>query len=58
MDVKETYAAKTEKPVKKMMGGAVKKMMNGGKVMGYKDGGEVCRGGGAATSGTKFRGVN
>ena len=37
--------------------GNVKKMMNGGKVMGYKDGGEVCRGGGAATSGTKFRGV-
>jgi hypothetical protein len=33
MDDKETYAAKTEKPVKKMMGGAVKKMMNGGKVM-------------------------
>jgi hypothetical protein len=33
------------------------KFMNGGVVKGYKDGGEVCRGGGAATSGTKFRGV-
>ena len=47
---------KEEKP-KAGPKGYVKKMMNGGKVMGYKDGGEVCRGGGAATSGTKFRGV-
>jgi len=38
-------------------GGAVKKYMGGGKVRGYKDGGGVCRGGGAAVSGTKFRGV-
>ena len=35
----------------------LKKLMKGGKVTGYKDGGEVCRGGGAATGGTKFRGV-
>ena len=34
-----------------------KKMMRGGKVKGYKGGGEVCRGGGKAMSGTKFRGV-
>tara|TARA_R110000764_G_scaffold49236_1_gene109066 strand:+ start:122 stop:496 length:375 start_codon:yes stop_codon:yes gene_type:complete len=38
-------------------GGAVKKYMGGGKVSGYKGGGEVCRGGGAAISGTKFAGV-
>ena len=38
-------------------GGAVKGYMGGGKVRGYKDGGVVCRGGGAAVSGTKFRGV-
>ena len=38
-------------------GGAVKGYMGGGKVRGYKDGGGVCRGGGAAVSGTKFRGV-
>ena len=30
---------------------------NGGKVRGYKHGGGVCRGGGAAVSGTKFAGV-
>lgn len=30
---------------------------NGGKVRGYKHGGGVCRGGGAAISGTKFAGV-
>ena len=29
----------------------------GGEVRGYKDGGGVCRGGGAAISGTKFAGV-
>ena len=39
------------------MGGAVKGYMGGGKVRGYKDGGGVCRGGGAAVSGTQFRGV-
>ena len=38
-------------------GGAVKGYKGGGKVRGYKDGGGVCRGGGAAVSGTKFRGV-
>ena len=27
------------------------------EIMGYMDGGEVCRGGGKAMSGTKFRGV-
>ena len=45
------------KPVKKAMGGAVKGYMGGGKVRGYKNGGGVCRGGGAAVSGTKFSGV-
>lgn len=34
-----------------------KKMMGGGKVRGYMGGGKVCRGGGAAISGTQFRGV-
>lgn len=29
----------------------------GGMVRGYKQGGEVCRGGGCAVRGTKFRGV-
>ena len=38
-------------------GGKVKKYQGGGKVRGYKDGGGVCRGGGAAISGTKFAGV-
>ncbi len=38
-------------------GGAVKGYMGGGKVRGYKNGGSVCRGGGAAVSGTKFSGV-
>jgi hypothetical protein len=38
-------------------GGKVKKYQGGGKVRGYKDGGGVCRGGGAAISGTKFSGV-
>jgi hypothetical protein len=38
-------------------GGKVKKYMGGGKVRGYKGGGGVCRGGGAAVSGTKFSGV-
>ena len=32
-------------------------MMGGGMVRGYMDGGEVCRGGGKAMGGTKFRGV-
>ena len=32
-------------------------MMGGGMVRGYEGGGEVCRGGGKAMSGTKFRGV-
>lgn len=32
-------------------------MKKGGAVRGYMDGGEVCRGGGKAISGTKFRGV-
>ena len=46
-----------EAAMKYMEGGAVKKYMGGGKVRGYKDGGGVCRGGGAAISGTKFAGV-
>ena len=46
-----------EAAMKYMEGGAVKKYMGGGKVRGYKDGGGVCRGGGAAVSGTKFAGV-
>ena len=33
------------------------KMEKGGAVRGYKNGGGVCRGGGAAVGGTKFRGV-
>lgn len=35
----------------------VRGMMGGGKVKGYAKGGMVCRGGGAAERGTKFRGV-
>ena len=46
-----------EAAMKYMEGGAVKEYMGGGKVRGYKDGGGVCRGGGAAVSGTKFSGV-
>ena len=46
-----------EAAMKYMEGGAVKKYMGGGKVRDYKDGGGVCRGGGAAISGTKFSGV-
>jgi len=40
-------------------GGAVKKMAKGGSCgsKGYAKGGGVCRGGGAATRGIKFRGV-
>jgi hypothetical protein len=45
------------RPVEKAKGGAVKKYMGGGKVRGYEHGGGVCRGGGAAISGTKFSGV-
>ena len=45
------------KPEKYNKGGAVKGYMGGGKVRGYKNGGSVCRGGGAAVSGTKFSGV-
>ena len=37
-----------DEPVKKMGGGSVK---------GYRNGGSVARGGGAATRGTKFKGV-
>jgi hypothetical protein len=43
--------------MKYMEGGAVKAYKYGGKVRGYKHGGKVCRGGGAAISGTKFDGV-
>jgi hypothetical protein len=43
--------------MKYMEGGAVKAYKYGGKVRGYKGGGKVCRGGGAAISGTKFDGV-
>lgn len=48
---------KPKPAMKYMKGGAVKNYMGGGKVRGYKDGGGVCRGGGAAISGTKFYGV-
>ena len=43
--------------MKYMEGGAVKAYKYGGKVRGYEHGGKVCRGGGAAVSGTKFSGV-
>ena len=46
-----------EAAMKYMEGGAVKPYKYGGKVRGYKKGGKVCRGGGAAISGTKFSGV-
>lgn len=36
---------------------APKEYRDGGMVRGYEGGGEVCRGGGKAMSGTKFRGV-
>ena len=35
----------------------LKKLMKGGKVKGYKDGGQVSRGGGKAIAGIKFRGT-
>lgn len=35
----------------------VRGMKKGGAVRGYSEGGSVCRGGGAAVGGTKFRGV-
>jgi len=40
-----------------LRGRGVKGFKNGGKVRGYGEGGGVCRGGGAAISGTKFSGV-
>ena len=40
-----------------LRGRGVKGFKNGGKVRGYGKGGGVCRGGGAAISGTKFSGV-
>ena len=46
-EYEQTYAQEM-KPIKKACGGAVKKMAKGGS---------VCRGGGAATRGTKFSGV-
>ena len=46
--VEESVRQKYEKP---------RKMKKGGKVRGYEHGGGVCRGGGAAISGTKFSGV-
>jgi hypothetical protein len=47
-------AAAEEDKKKRGEGPAMKK---GGKVGCYKAGGSVCRGGGAATRGVKFRGV-
>ena len=48
--IDEAYRQKRakKKPIEKAKGGVVR---------GYKDGGAVCRGGGAAVSGMKFRGV-
>jgi len=46
-----------QEAMKYMEGGAVKPYKYGGKVKKYKGGGGVCRGGGAAVSGTKFSGV-
>jgi len=46
--VDEAVRQKYEKP---------RKMKKGGAVRGYEGGGAVCRGGGAAVGGTKFRGV-
>ncbi len=54
---KEGASKRRNRPVEKAKGGAVKKYMGGGKVRGYGHGGSVCRGGGAAVSGTKFSGV-
>jgi hypothetical protein len=53
----EDAKKRRNRPVKKAKGGAVKKYMGGGKVRGYEHGGGVCRGGGAAISGTNFSGV-
>jgi len=57
--LEEAYRQKRarKKPIQKEKGGAAKGYMGGGKVRGYKDGGGVCRGGGAAVGGTKFIGV-
>jgi len=46
--MEESVRQKYEKP---------RKMKKGGAVRGYEGGGAVCRGGGAAVGGTKFRGV-
>ena len=41
----------------KISGADFKMMKKGGKVKKMRGGGQVCRGGGAAVSGTKFSGV-
>jgi hypothetical protein len=51
------YSSERKKDVKRAKDAKARGMMGGGMVRGYMDGGEVCRGGGKAMSGTKFRGV-
>jgi hypothetical protein len=51
------YERARKKNVKRAKDAQARGMMGGGMVRGYMDGGEVCRGGGKAISGTKFRGV-
>ena len=46
------YSAEPKQDIKSALG-----LAGGGEVRGYKHGGGVCRGGGAAISGTKFAGV-
>lgn len=57
----EYYASRRNKNVKRAKDAQAREkargMMGGGMVRGYEGGGEVCRGGGKAMSGTKFRGV-
>jgi uncharacterized protein YjcR len=57
----EYYASQRKKNVKRAKDSQAREkargMMGGGMVRGYESGGEVCRGGGKAMSGTKFRGV-
>ena len=53
----EYYKSGRKKNVKRAKDAQARGMMGGGMVRGYMDGGEVCRGGGKAISGMKFRGV-
>ena len=54
MKMKDIIKDKANQEREEQYGGGLKK---GGKVKGYKSGGSVARGGGAATRGTKFKGV-